>query len=90
MCVYVCNSIRASVSGLPDPSCPVVYFNHYNLHSFIHLAINNIVVLEAYFDAYVMSCGILALMLCYAIFRSSDNRLHYVTRYIWHWVKFRR
>jgi len=29
MCVglYVCNSIRASVSGLPDPSCPVVSFN---------------------------------------------------------------
>jgi len=28
LCVYVCNSIRASVSGPPDPSCPVVYFNH--------------------------------------------------------------
>jgi len=28
MCVYVCNSIRASVSGLLDPSCPVVSFNH--------------------------------------------------------------
>jgi len=25
---YVCNSIRASVSGLQDPSCPVVSFNH--------------------------------------------------------------
>jgi len=32
MCVYVCNSIRASVSGLPDHSCPVISFNH----SFIH------------------------------------------------------
>jgi len=28
MCGYVCNSINASVSGLPDPSCPVVSFNH--------------------------------------------------------------
>jgi len=33
MCVYVCNSIMASVSGLPDPSCPVISFNHY---IFIH------------------------------------------------------
>jgi len=28
ICVYICNSIRASVSGLLDPSCSVVSFNH--------------------------------------------------------------
>jgi len=27
VCIYVRNSINASVSGLSDPSCPVVSFN---------------------------------------------------------------
>jgi len=36
MCLYVCNSIRSSVSGLLDPSCPVVLTIKYSfIHSFI-------------------------------------------------------